>query len=154
MPNYAMDDDPEFWQAPDRFKQLAAFAPEIGAEASYFPMGDPEDDDAPMALVMRMQPGYVITRHTHPCERFEVIVRGSLETGGRTLVAGDVMTAHAWEFYGPKVAGPQGCTTVEVFAKTTGAYLRIVEGEDGAVQTSNLLQDWETALRNSGVPRP
>jgi hypothetical protein len=154
MPNYSMDNDPNYWQYPDRFKEMAEFAPEIGARAAYYPLGDAYDESAPVALVLGMEPGYVVTRHSHPCERFEVVVRGSIETEGKTMIPGDVMTAHAWEFYGPKVAGPNGCTTIEVFATMEGAYTRVVEGDDGQPVVANLLKTLRQALQGSGVPQP
>ncbi len=50
-------------------------------------------------------------------------------------------TAH--ELYGPKTAGPNGCTTVEVFAKAVGAYERITEEPDGSRQTTNLIRNFQ-----------
>lgn len=139
MPMYSMDEDPEFWQAPGRFSEMPAVAEQMGARVSFFPLGDGERDDTPIAVVFDMQPGYVIQRHAHPCERFEVVVRGSISFEGRTFYPGDVMTAGNGEIYGPKVAGPDGCTTVEFFADTPGAYMRISEAGDG-VTVNNLLE--------------
>ena len=141
MANYSMDNDPDYWRVPQRFKELAEFVPSTGARCAWYPMGDENDDEAPIAVVLSMEPGYVITRHAHPCERVEVVLRGSIETEGRTFVAGDVMTAHANEFYGPKVCGPEGCTTLEVFAAARGSYTRITEGPDGEPLSTDLLED-------------
>ena len=140
MPNYSMDHDKDYWQSPERFRSMFESAATIGNKASLFALGDPNNDETPMVFVLKMEPGFVLTAHAHPCERLEVIVRGSLEVGGRTLYPGDVLTAAANEIYGPKVAGPEGCTTVEVFAKATGAYLRITESADGRRTTTNLME--------------
>ena len=139
MPNYSMDHDAEYWQAPERFRSMFEQASTIGNKASLFALGDANNDDTPMVFVLKMEPGFVLTAHAHPCERFEVIVRGSLEVDCRTLYPGDVLMAAANEIYGPKVAGPEGCTTVEVFAKAIGAYERITEDSHGVRITTNLL---------------
>jgi hypothetical protein len=143
MPMYSMDDDPGYWQAPGRFAGMPEVAEQLGARISFFPLGDSESDDTPLCVVYDMQPGYVLQRHAHPCERFEVVVRGSITVGERTFKPGDVMLAGPGEVYGPKTAGVDGCTTVEVFANAPGAYLRI--SETGSV--SNLLE-----LGRAGFP--
>ena len=152
MPMFSMDNDPEFWQAPGRFAEMPAVAEQLGARISFFPLGDSESDASPICVVFEMQPGYVIQRHAHPCERFEIVVRGSISAGDRTLVPGDVMIAGNGEVYGPKVAGPEGCTTVEVFANAPGAYMRIAES-GGVLTTNNLLDMGRTGFAaDAGVP--
>jgi hypothetical protein len=79
-------------------------------------------------------------RHAHPCDRFEVIVRGTLEAEDRTLRVGDVMTSKAGELYGPKKAGKDGCTTIEVFGTAAGVTKRIEERADGSTVTVDLEQ--------------
>jgi hypothetical protein len=54
---------------------------------------DPESSDSPAVVMLEMPPNYVLFRHAHICHRFEVVVKGSLEAGGRILRPGDVMTA-------------------------------------------------------------
>lgn len=143
MPTYSLDHDAEYWQSPDRFRSMFEQASTIGNKASLFAIGDPNDDDTPMAFILQMEPGFVITRHAHPCDRFETIVRGTLEVDGRTLGPGDVLMHAANELYGPKTAGPDGCITVEVFAKAVGAYERITEQPDGSRKTTNLIDDFQ-----------
>src|SRR5262245_40314850 len=92
---------------PDKFAGLAADARLIGCDLSVFVMGDPDATDAPAAIVLRIPPGVRFPRHTHPCERFEVVVEGSMiTTEGVVLGPGDVMVASEGEMYGPNVAGP------------------------------------------------
>jgi hypothetical protein len=91
---------------------------------------DPEASDAPAVVMLDMPPGYVLFRHAHICHRFEVVVKGSMRAGDRTLVAGDVMVARPGEFYGPHVAGPEGCTTAEVFGTLDGVF-RVLAGPGG-----------------------
>ncbi len=146
MPNYSMDQDAAYWQAPERFKLPFEQSGSMGLRSSYFPLGDPNDDDTPIAVVLDMEPGYVITQHAHACERVEVIMRGTLSADGRVYRPGDVLTAKANEFYGPKTAGKDGCTTLEVFAKATGAIYRITKDAAGQVTRTNMLEAFSTAF--------
>jgi hypothetical protein len=147
MPDYSMDDDPDYWQAPERFRALFEKVRSFGLRASYFPLGDADKDGTPVAVVVEMPPGFVIMRHAHPCDRFEVIVRGTLEAEDRVLRAGDVMTSKAGELYGPKTAGKDGCTTIEVFGTAAGVTQRIEERPDGSVEAVDL-QQLEMAFRH------
>jgi hypothetical protein len=92
---------------------------------------DPETREAPAVVMLEMPPNYVLFRHAHICHRFEVVVKGSLLVDGRTRRPGDVMTARPGEPYGPHVAGPEGCTTAEVFGTLEGVYRVISETKDG-----------------------
>jgi anti-sigma factor ChrR (cupin superfamily) len=140
MPDYSMDEDPAYWQAPERFRAIFEKLRSLGIRASYFPLGDASADDTPMAVVVEMPPGFVIMRHAHPCARFETIVRGTLESEDRVLRPGDVMVSAAGELYGPKTAGKDGCTTIEVFGAASGVTKRIEERADGSVVTVDLEQ--------------
>ena len=88
---------------------------------------DSEAPDAPTVVMLDMPPNYVLFRHAHICHRFEVVVKGSMRAGDRTLVPGDVMVAKPGELYGPHVAGPEGCTTAEVFGTLEGVF-RVLAG--------------------------
>jgi anti-sigma factor ChrR (cupin superfamily) len=92
---------------------------------------DPQSWDSPAVVLLEMPPGYVLFRHAHVCHRFEVVVKGSLEAGGRMLGPGDVMTAAPSEMYGPHTAGPDGCTTAEVFGTLDGVFRVIGETKEG-----------------------
>jgi hypothetical protein len=92
-----------------------------------------DDDavDAPAVVMLEMPPDYVLFRHAHICHRFEVVVKGTLRAGDRTLYPGDVMSARPGEWYGPHVAGPEGCTTAEVFGTLDGVFRVLAETADG-----------------------
>jgi anti-sigma factor ChrR (cupin superfamily) len=147
MPDYSMDEDPDYWQAPERFRALFEKMHSLGVRVSYFPLGDADNDNTPVAVVVEMKPGFVIMRHAHPCDRFEVIVHGTLEAENRTLRVGDVMVSKAGELYGPKTAGKDGCTTIEMFGTAAGVTKRIEERADGSTETVDLEQ-FEVAFRH------
>jgi hypothetical protein len=147
MADYSMDEDPDYWQAPERFRALFEKVRSFGLRASYFPLGDAGNDSTPVAVVVEMPPGFVIMRHAHPCDRFEVIVRGTLGAEDRTLHPGDVMVSKAGELYGPKTAGKEGCTTIEVFGNALGVTQRIEERADGSTVTVDL-QQFEVAFKH------
>lgn len=86
---------------------------------------------SPAVVVLEMPPNYVLFRHAHVCHRFEVVLAGSLEAAGRILRPGDVMTARPGEMYGPHTAGPEGCTTVEVFGSLEGVFRVLADSPDG-----------------------
>jgi hypothetical protein len=110
--------EPEYWQAPEDVESLANRT--TARLAAIFRLGEEDDAEAPLAEVLKMPPDYVIVRHAHNCHRFEMVATGSLYFEGKILEPGDVMVAAPGEFYGPKVAGPDGCISVEVFAKGKG----------------------------------
>ena len=92
----------------------------LGLRLSYFPVGDPTQKETSTALILEMPPGYVLRRHAHDCHRVEVVVKGSIDVGDRVLYPGDVMVVGPGEMYGPHTAGPEGCTSVEIFGSQAG----------------------------------
>jgi hypothetical protein len=136
MPNYSMQ-EPGYWEPPEDLRPLADRTE--SRRATLFRMG-PRDDGTPVAMVLQMPPDYVIVRHAHACHRLEVITQGSLFADGRVLHPGDVMTAGPGEMYGPKVAGPDGCTTMEFFSEQRGIAGPITyELSDGSAREVNYL---------------
>jgi hypothetical protein len=121
--NFAMSDT-DFWgRWPDHLRLMADVTEAVGLEGTAFVLGESNDEDAPAAAIMRMPPNYVLTRHSHSTERLEVIVAGSLDVGGGLVLGpGDVMQARASEPYGDHIAGPEGCTTVEIFGRLSGMH--------------------------------
>lgn len=128
--HYMADD--EYWdRAPDFLRSLPAAQRAMGGRASFFVLGDWEEN-APTALVLEIAPGEGVNQHAHPCHRFEIVVRGTLDVGnGRTLQPGDVMVSGPGEMYGPHVAGPEGATTVEVFSTFDASHKIIYDTPDG-----------------------
>jgi hypothetical protein len=95
----------------------------------------------PAAYFLKMPPGYTLFRHGHPCQRFEIVIQGSLDIGdGRVAKVGDTFTADAWTLYGPHTAGPEGCTTIEIFSAVEGMFRLLSEGPDGEIIEANALK--------------
>jgi hypothetical protein len=119
-------------EVPEWFdKELA----KSGMNASAIPLwhlDKTEDWSVPAAFFLKMPPGYTLFRHGHPCQRFEIVIQGSLDIGdGRTANVGDTFTADAYTLYGPHTAGPEGCTTIEIFSAVEGMFRLLYEGPDG-----------------------
>jgi hypothetical protein len=156
MAEFSME-QPEYWVYPEAIMKFE------GLRTAQRLLG--EGRSVPRILILDMQPGFVINRHYHDCERFEMIVKGSLYSGDGMLHVGAVMTAHAGELYGPKVAGPEGCMSVEVFAETSDPVFELDDGSlfflnptSGQELPKNLAQsDWieeHRAMALDGVTGP
>lgn len=132
-------DDPDFWESsPEFLRPLQDACDPFGLRIVHFLMGAADDPRTPAAAVLEMPPGYELPRHTHDCERFEVVVKGSLQVGDQVLGPGDVTTSAALEMYGPHIAGPDGCTTVEVFGALSGVGHTIFDTPDGPDEVAYL----------------
>jgi hypothetical protein len=84
-------------------------------------LGALDDPQAAVVSMLRIAPNDTLHRHGHDCKRVEIIVQGSITLpDGRVLKAGDVMVSEPGEFYGPHVAGPEGCLSAEIFSTASG----------------------------------
>src|SRR5262245_58764991 len=84
-----------------------------------FRLGVDERGAATMMLVVKYEPGSRVEPHYHGCDYCSIVVEGSIEVTRRNHEVGSMRFANAGTVYGPLVAGPEGCTVVDVFA--TGA---------------------------------
>jgi hypothetical protein len=136
MPYYSPR-DAGFWEMePDYLKSVQDACRPFDLNILHLVLGDPDLTSTPVAAVLEMPPGYVLPRHAHPVTRFEVVVKGTLDVGERVLQPGDIMVSPADEFYGPHTAGPEGCTTVEVFASIAGTGNVMFDSAEGAQRVS------------------
>jgi hypothetical protein len=130
---YLHDSDEEYWHNPERLERLAhpdnfmepGANPRVvellrSVRATYFALGDVADDATPVATLAKMPPEYALPYHSHTCDIFMIVIKGSLYVPEAILSPGDVLEAKAGEFYGPEVAGPDGCTRIEFFAHLSG----------------------------------
>ena len=133
MPYFLKKDSEKYWNRyPEHLSDMAQVM-EMNqlTPATLHVLGEPSDEKAPAALIFTMPPGYVLQRHAHVCERFEIILEGSLQVDGMELGPGDVMIAREGESYGPHTAGPEGCRTLEIFSTLAGAHHCLYETPDG-----------------------
>jgi anti-sigma factor ChrR (cupin superfamily) len=120
-------EEPEFWKnCPKGLELIAKSMEGTGGVVAYFVMGDPEKN-APTVVALRMAPNWILPRHAHDCYRFEIVVQGTLDVGERILKIGDVMVSEPNIFYGPHVAGPEGCTTFEIFSNHAASHEAILD---------------------------
>jgi hypothetical protein len=132
-------DAPGFWQlGPEVLEVVREAAAPFGLRLSFFALGDPDDPRTAVANMLEMPPNFVLPRHAHDCERLEIVVRGTLEVDGEILGPGDVSIARPMEMYGPHVAGPEGCTTLEFFSSMKGVGQVILDQPDGVEVTRYL----------------
>jgi hypothetical protein len=132
-------DAPGFWQlGPEVLQVVREAAAPFGLRLSFFALGDPEDPRTAVANMLEMPPNFVLPRHAHDCERLEIVVRGTLEVDGEILGPGDVSIARPMEMYGPHVAGPEGCTTLEFFSSMKGVGQVILDQPEGVEVTRYL----------------
>jgi hypothetical protein len=110
--------DPATWGLGPKFLDWVQ-VPE-GLDLTKFNMSEePEDEEAPLAMFLRLPPGFVLGRHGHKCYRVEVVISGSLILeDGQVLGPGDISVTSPFVFYGPHTAGPDGCLSVEIFSKS------------------------------------
>lgn len=67
-------------------------------------------------LVVRYDPNAVIGVHYHDCDYCSVVVEGSIEISRVKHQTGSMRFVKAGTVYGPLVAGPEGCTMIDIFA--------------------------------------
>lgn len=109
----------EYWAnvGGDFAAEISAGSAATGVKLANFVMSHEMDDmSAPVASMLYMPPGFELSRHEHDCFRVEVVVQGSLRVGDKVLHPGDVSVSKPGEAYGPHIAGPTGCLTMEVFS--------------------------------------
>ena len=153
MPHVFKKDSAGYW---DRYPAHLSDMAQIMASSRLTPatlhvLGDASDETAPAALIFTMPPNGVVPRHSHLCERFEIILEGSLKVDELILGPGDIMVARKGEAYGPHVAGPEGCRTLEIFSTLSAAHQITYETADGPVPVDfGTLESLEESSRRVG----
>ena len=70
-------------------------------------------------VIAKYEPGAVVGPHYHHADYCSLVVEGSIEITRQEHTVGSMRVVNAGTTYGPLVAGPKGCTMVDIFA--TGA---------------------------------
>jgi hypothetical protein len=115
MADFLHIDDPGFYRlGPAEFAYQQVMPEAIGMKFASFVMSDSDKDvDATCVSLLWIEPNGRLPRHSHDCFRVEVIVRGSIQVGSRTLSSGHIAISWPGKVYGPHLAGPEGCLSVE-----------------------------------------
>ena len=64
----------------------------------------------------RYDPGLILSRHCHKSDFTVFIIAGEVEVGGRSCPAGTLIMLDKDKYFGPLIAGPEGCTLLESYA--------------------------------------
>ena len=108
---------------------VVAAGEQQGLKSSLHLLGDPDDERSPVAAVVEYPPLYVLPRHSHDSDRFEIVISGSVQVDGQQLGPGDIWSSKANQFYGPHNVGAEGCTTLELMSASGGRRLTFDGGE-------------------------
>ncbi len=90
--------------------------PEKTLKFARFALGVDERGAATTILVVKYAPGTRVEPHYHGSDYCSIVVDGSIEVTRRNHEVGSMRFVNAGTTYGPLVAGPEGCTVVDIFA--------------------------------------
>lgn len=111
-------EDATYWAAAPSGTEWAEFLSAAGdmqgLKTAVHVLGDPTNDRSPAVAIVKYPSNYVLARHSHDCDRIELVIAGSVEVDGTWLGPGDMWSSPANEFYGPHTMGAGGCTTMEI----------------------------------------
>lgn len=75
---------------------------------------DPENGT--LVLVVHYEPGCEVGVHHHECDYCSIIVEGTINISHVDYGVGHMRFVKAGTVYGPLIAGPEGCTVIDIFA--------------------------------------
>jgi hypothetical protein len=76
------------------------------------------------------------------------VTHGTLDVGDRILKPGDVMISEPGIAYGPHIAGPEGCTTFEIFSNHKASFVTLLDGPDGRVECNMATPEGMQKMQN------
>ncbi len=105
-------------QVPERHTSVDELAVQLpcGIRTSHFVVGDEESKSSPHVFISDWPPHAEADPHTHAEDYFEYVISGSQRVGKKWFKAGDIRIARGGTYYGPLVAGPEGCRVMVMFA--------------------------------------
>ena len=71
---------------------------------------------ATTVIVVHYDPGSRVEPHYHQADYCSIVVQGSITVTRREHGVGSMRVVKAGTAYGPLIAGPEGCTVIDVFA--------------------------------------
>ena len=105
-------------QVPERHTSVDELAVQLpcGIRTSHFVVGDEESKTSPHVFISDWPPNAEADPHTHAVDYFEYVISGTQRVGKKWFKAGDIRIARGGTYYGPLVAGPEGCRVMVMFA--------------------------------------
>jgi hypothetical protein len=64
----------------------------------------------------KYEPGVILARHAHKSDSLIFILEGEVTIGERLCTPGTLIVLEKDTFFGPLIAGPEGCTFLESYA--------------------------------------
>ena len=77
------------------------------------------DPHRPIAIVAQYPPNAMLPSHHHATDYMSIMVEGSMRIGKTWHERGSIRIVRQDTRYGPLLAGPEGCTVVDVFGDRT-----------------------------------
>ena len=100
------------WSEPGEWTQV----PSQNFSYNSFLVGAYERGATAYMSIVKYEPNARIEPHYHHCDYCSIVVEGWIEVTRKRHDVGSVRVVKAGTVYGPLVAGPEGCTAIEVFA--------------------------------------
>lgn len=136
------------WDDPDLDWTISA----RGIRSVMLDIGDEADDDRPMVVIVDYPPGQHVAPHHHETDYLSIMVRGDMTVTGRPHRVGSMRFVGRGTAYGPLLAGPDGCTVIDVFLHRSGLapVMTPKEGVSAGVHAARVA---ELAARAASVVR-
>ena len=121
-PTEALVSEPKFWQTDLDWDDpsLSWHGDESRVLYSLHDIGDPNDSERPVVMLLKYAPGHHVTAHWHDSDYCSIVAAGELTVTGRLHGAGAVRLVAAGTTYGPLKAGPLGARVVDIFTNRNG----------------------------------
>jgi hypothetical protein len=122
--------------------------------SAWLDMGDPDDPDRPLVMLVRYAPNITLAPHSHATDYSSVVVQGEVTVSGRRHTVGSMRIVAAGTTYGPLVAGPEGTTIIDTFASRNGLFPLYAKIDDTNRARLDALKEYLEARLAALQPRP
>lgn len=123
-------------------------------QTAWLDMGDPDDPQRPLVMLIRYAPNIEVRPHAHACDYTSIVVEGEVTVSGRKHGVGTVRVVAAGTTYGPLIAGPEGTRLIDVFTDRNGLFPVWAKVDDTNRERLAALQDHLETRLAALQPRP
>jgi hypothetical protein len=102
----------------------------------------------------RYDPGLVLARHAHKSNSTVFIVEGEVHVGERLCPAGTLIVLDQDVFFGPLIAGPEGCTLLESYAGDVTSVHEDDAAYESMLATRGIVQVRSDSDVSKEMPKP